>query len=124
MADKYNDILEKIEKMNVAEINELVKAIEEKFGVSAQMMMAANSSGGGEADKMEEKSTFAVEIKDAGASKVQVIKAIKEITGLGLKESKDLVDAAPKVIKEGLNKADAEEMKKKLTDAGAVVELK
>lgn len=123
MADKYNDILEKIEKMNVAEINELVKAMEEKFGVSAQMMMTAGSASA-DSGKAEEKSTFAVEIKEVGASKVQVIKVIKEITGLGLKESKDLVDAAPKIIKEGLNKADAEEMKKKLTDAGAAVELK
>ena len=120
-------MLEAIEKMTVLELSELVKAIEEKFGVSAAMPMmmgvapAAAEEGG---EKKEEKSTFNVEVTDAGAQKIAVIKVLREITALGLKEAKDLVDAAPKVIKEGVAKAEAEEMKKKLEEAGAKVVLK
>jgi len=111
--------------MTVLELNELVKAIEEKFGVSASMTMAAGPAAGGPpAGGAEEKSTVNVIIKEAGGTKVQVIKAVKEITGLGLAESKALVDAAPKAIKEDVAMADAEEMKKKLEAAGAVVEFK
>lgn len=117
------DMLENIEKMTVTELNEFVKSIEEKFGVSAAMMMTSGPAQGGGAAAAEEKSTVNVVVKDAGPSKVQVIKAVKEITGLGLAESKALVDAAPKAVKENVAKADAEEMKKKLEAAGAVVEL-
>lgn len=123
--DKYKDILDKVGEMKVLELAELVKAMEEKFGVSAAMPVAAAGAGaaaGGEAD--EEKTTFNVLLKDGGAQKIQVIKALKEALGLGLKESKDLTDAAPKVIKEGLNKEEAEDLKKKLEAAGATVELK
>ena len=120
-------MLEAIEKMTVLELSELVKAIEEKFGVSAAMPMmmgaapVAAEEGG---EKKEEKSTFNVEVTNAGAQKIAVIKVLREITALGLKEAKDLVDAAPKVIKEGVAKAEAEEMKKKLEEAGATVVLK
>lgn len=122
--EQHKDILEKIEKMTVVELNELVKAIEEKFGVSASMMMSQGPAAGGAAGAVEEKSAFSVVITAGGMTKVQVIKAVKEITGLGLAESKALVDAAPKAIKENVGKADAEEMKKKLEAAGATVELK
>ena len=119
-----NDIIEKIEKMTILEINELVKAMEEKFGVSANMMMSSGPAADAGEAKAEEKTSFGIELKAAGDAKIQVIKAIKEITGLGLKESQDIVNAAPKIVKEGLSKADAEEMKKKLEAVGAVVELK
>ena len=119
-----NEIIEKIEKMTILEINELVKAMEEKFGVSANMMMSSGPAADAGEVKAEEKTAFALELKAPGDSKIQVIKAIKEITGLGLKESQDLVNAAPKIIKEGLSKTDAEEMKKKLEAVGAVIELK
>jgi len=111
--------------MTVMELNELVKAIEEKFGVSAAAMSApAAGGGGGAAAVVEEKTDFNVVLLEAGAQKVQVIKAVRELTGLGLKEAKDLVDGAPKNVKEGIPKADAEAAKKKLEDAGAKVELK
>jgi large subunit ribosomal protein L7/L12 len=111
--------------MTVLELNDLVKAIEEKFGVSAASMAApAAGGGGGAAAVAEEKTEFNVVLLEAGAQKVQVIKAVREITGLGLKEAKDLVDGAPKNVKEGANKADADAAKKKLEDAGAKVELK
>jgi large subunit ribosomal protein L7/L12 len=112
--------------MTVLELNDLVKAIEEKFGVSAAAMAApaAGGGGGGAAAAVEEKTEFTVMLNEAGANKVSVIKAVREITGLGLKEAKDLVDGAPKPVKEGANKADAEAAKKKLEDAGAKVELK
>ena len=121
--DKYNDLLTKIESMTALELSELVKAMEEKFGVSAAMPVAAagGAAVGGEA--AEEKTAWNVLLKAAGAQKIQVIKVIKEVTGLGLQEAKGIVDAAPKVIKEGLKKEEAEEMKKKLETAGAVVEL-
>jgi large subunit ribosomal protein L7/L12 len=111
--------------MSVMELNDLVKAIEEKFGVSAAAMAApAAAGGGGGAAAAEEKTEFTVVLADAGANKVSVIKAVREITGLGLKEAKDLVDGAPKPVKEGVAKADAEAAKKKLEEAGAKVELK
>ena len=109
-----------LDSMTVMELNDLVKAIEEKFGVSAAAM-AAPAAGGAAA---EEKSEFNVVLTDAGANKVSVIKAVREITGLGLKEAKDMVDGAPKAVKEGASKADAEAAKKKLEEAGAKVELK
>jgi large subunit ribosomal protein L7/L12 len=113
-------ILESIEKMTVLELSELVKAIEEKFDVTANapVMMAAGPAA------VAEKEEFDVVIESNGANKINVIKAVRELTGLGLKEAKDLVDAVPKTLKEGLSKADAEAMKKKLTDAGATVSLK
>ena len=122
-----NDIIESVEKMTVLELSELVKALEEKFGVSAAMpmaMAAAPAGGGEEGAAKEEKTSFTVELKSGGGQKIQVIKALREITNIGLKEAKDLVDAAPKAVKEGVSKADAEEMKKKLEEAGATVEIK
>ena len=111
--------------MTVLELNDLVKAIEEKFGVSAAAMAApAAAGGGGGAAAAEEKTEFNVVLTDAGANKVSVIKAVREITGLGLKEAKDLVDGAPKNVKEGIAKADAEAAVKKLVEAGAKAELK
>ena len=117
-------ILEVIENMKVLELNELVKAAEEKFGVSAAapVMVAGGAAAGGAA--VEEKSEFDVILADAGSSKVGVIKAVREITGLGLKDAKDLVDGAPKPVKEGVSKEEAEEMKAKLEGAGAKVEVK
>jgi large subunit ribosomal protein L7/L12 len=114
-----------LDSMTVMELNDLVKAIEEKFGVSAAAMAApAAGGGGGAAAAAEEKTDFNVVLTDAGGNKVSVIKAVREITGLGLKEAKDLVDGAPKVVKEAMPKADAEAAKKKLEEAGAKVELK
>jgi len=110
--------------MTVLELNDLVKAIEEKFGVSAAAMSAPAAGGGAAAAVVEEKTEFNVVLADVGANKVSVIKAVREITGLGLKEAKDLVEAAPKAVKEGLSKADADAAKKKLEEAGAKVELK
>jgi large subunit ribosomal protein L7/L12 len=125
MAFDKDTFLTALDSMTVMELNELVKAIEEKFGVSAAAMAApAAGGGGGAAAAVEEKTDFNVVLLEAGAQKVQVIKAVREITGLGLKEAKDLVDGAPKNVKEGLPKADAEAAKKKLEDAGAKVELK
>lgn len=119
--EKYNDIIEKVEKLTVVELAELVHALEEKFGVSAAAPVAAGgAAGGGEA---AEKTEFTVVLKATGDQKINVIKVVKEATGLGLKEAKDIVDAAPKSIKEGLKKEEAEELKKKLEDAGATVEL-
>jgi len=116
-----------MDSMSVMELNDLVKAIEEKFGVSAAAMAAPAAGGGaagGGAAAAEEKTEFTVVLAEAGANKVSVIKAVREITGLGLKEAKDLVDGAPKPVKEGVAKADAEAAKKKLEEAGAKVELK
>lgn len=120
-----DEFIEQVEKMNVAEINELVKALEEKFGVSAAAMAAApaGAAAGEDAAPVEEKDSFNVILKTAGEQKIQVIKVVREATGKGLKESKDLVDGAPKVVKEGAKKAEAEELKKKLEEAGATVEL-
>ncbi len=118
---QFKDLVEKIEKMSVIELNELVKVLEKKFGVSAVAAAAAPAAGGAAAD---EKSEFTIELTSAGENKIAVIKAVKDIAGLGLKEAKDLVDGAPGVIKEGVKKEEAEEMKKKLEEAGAKVTLK
>ena len=124
MAFDKDSFLTALDSMTVMELNDLVKAIEEKFGVSAAAMAAPAAGGGAAAAVAEEQTEFTVQLMEAGAQKVQVIKAVREITGLGLKEAKDLVEAAPKAVKEGLSKADAEAAKKKLEDAGAKVELK
>ncbi len=125
MAFDKDAFLTSLDSMTVMELNDLVKAIEEKFGVSAAAMAAPAAGGGGAAAAVaEEKTEFNVVLLEAGANKVSVIKAVREITGLGLKEAKDLVDGAPKPVKEGMNKADADAAKKKLEDAGAKVELK
>ncbi len=124
MAFDKDAFLTSLDSMTVMELNELVKAIEEKFGVSAAAMAAPAAGGGAAAAVVEEKTEFTVQLMEAGAQKVSVIKAVREITGLGLKEAKDLVDGAPKAVKEGMNKADADAAKKKLEDAGAKVELK
>ena len=120
-----NQFLEQVEKMSVSELNELVKALEEKFGVSAAAMAVAGpAAGGAGAEEAGEKDSFNVILKDAGSAKIQVIKVLRELTGLGLKEAKDMTDKPGAVVKEGVKKADAEEMKTKLMEAGAVVELK
>lgn len=119
--EKFKDIIEKVEKLTVLELSELVKALEEKFGVSAAAMAVAGPAAGGAA--AEEKTSYTVVLKAAGEQKVNVIKTIKEVTGLGLKEAKDIADGAPKNVKEGLKKEDAEEIKKKLEAVGAVAEL-
>ena len=124
MAFDKDAFLTSLDSMTVMELNELVKAIEEKFGVSAAAMAAPAAGGGGAAAAAEEKTEFNVVLLEAGAQKVQVIKAVRELTGLGLKEAKDLVDGAPKNVKEAVPKADAEAAKKKLEEAGAKVELK
>jgi len=125
MAFDKDAFLTVLDSMTVLELNDLVKAIEEKFGVSAASMAAPAAGGAGAgAAAVEEKTEFNVVLLEAGAQKVQVIKAVRELTGLGLKEAKDLVDGAPKNVKEGASKADAEAAKKKLEDAGAKVELK
>ncbi len=122
---KFKSLVEEIEKMSVLDLAELVKILEEKFGVSAAapaMMMAPAAASGAAA--AEEKTSFDVELTDSGANKINVIKAVRAITELGLKEAKDLVDAAPKVVKEGVKKEDAEKIKKELEEAGAKVTLK
>jgi large subunit ribosomal protein L7/L12 len=125
MAFDKDAFLTALDSMTVLELNDLVKAIEEKFGVSAAAAAAPAAGGGGAAAAVaEEKTEFNVMLLEAGANKVSVIKAVREITGLGLKEAKDLVDGAPKAVKEGIAKADADAAKKKLEDAGAKVELK
>jgi large subunit ribosomal protein L7/L12 len=128
MAQNLEELIKTIEGMTVLELSGLVKALEEKFGVSANMpMMAApvaGQSAAGATAVQEEKSAFAVVIVNAGANKISVIKEVRSMTSLGLKEAKDLVDAAPKPVKEGVTKEEAEEMKKKLEAAGATVELK
>ena len=116
-------IIEAIKEMSVLELNDLVKAIEEEFGVTAAAPVAAAGAGGGEA-AAEEQSEFDVELTDAGSSKIKVIKVVREATGLGLKEAKAVVDGAPKVVKEGLSKEEAEELKSQLEEVGAGVELK
>ena len=125
MAFDKDAFLTSLDSMTVLELNELVKAIEEKFGVSAAAMAAPAAGGaGGGAAAAEEKTEFNVVLLEAGANKVSVIKAVREITGLGLKDAKDLVDGAPKNVKEAVSKADADAAKKKLEEAGAKVELK
>ncbi len=123
MADIKN-IVEEIKTLSVMELADLVHAIEEEFGVSAAAPVAIAAAPGAGAAAAEEKTEFDVVLTDAGASKINVIKVVKEITGLGLKEAKELVDNAPKAIKEGASKDEAEEIKNKLTEAGASVELK
>jgi large subunit ribosomal protein L7/L12 len=126
MAFDKDAFLTALDGMSVMELNDLVKAIEDKFGVSAAAMAApaAGAAGGAAAPAAEEKTEFTVQLLEAGANKVAVIKAVRELTGLGLKEAKDLVDGAPKPVKEGIAKADAEAAMKKLVDAGAKAELK
>jgi large subunit ribosomal protein L7/L12 len=126
LSKKSEEIMSAIESMTVLELSGLVKALEEKFGVSAAMPMMAGASAGAPAGAaaVEEKTTFSVVLASIGANKIQVIKVIREITNLGLKEAKDLVEAAPKVIKEGVAKEEAEEIKKKVEASGAKVELK
>lgn len=123
---KFEKLVAEIEKMSVLDLSELVKVLEEKFSVSAAapMMMGAAPAAAGAAEAAEEKSEFDVELTVVGAQKINVIKAVREITGLGLKEAKDIVDAAPKAVKEKASKADAETIKKKLEEAGATVTLK
>ena len=124
MAITKDDILEAVASMSVMDLNDLVKAFEEKFGVSAAAVAVAAGPAAGGAAAAEEKTEFDVILAEAGANKVSVIKAVREITGLGLKEAKDTVDGAPKAVKEGVSKAEAEEAKKKLEEAGAKAELK
>jgi large subunit ribosomal protein L7/L12 len=124
MAFDKDAFLAAVDSMSVMELNDLVKAIEEKFGVSAASMAAPAAGGGAAAAVVEEKTEFNVVLLDAGAQKVSVIKAVRELTGLGLKEAKDLVDGAPKNVKEAVPKADAEAAVKKLLDAGAKAEVK
>ena len=122
---KFQKLVSEIETMSVLDLSELVKVLEEKFGVSAAAPMMIGAAPAAEAGAAaEEKSEFDVEVTASGASKINVIKVVREVTGLGLKEAKDLVDAAPKVIKEKVSKADADAMKKKLEEAGATVTLK
>jgi large subunit ribosomal protein L7/L12 len=125
MAVSKQDILEAISQMSVMDVVELVKSMEEKFGVSAAAaVMAAPAAGGGEAAVAEEKTEFNVVMTNFGANKIGVIKVIREITGLGLKEAKDLVEAVPATVKEGVSKDEAESIKKKLVEAGATIEVK
>ena len=119
---KIDEMLEAIDALTVVELAELVKGIEEKYGVSAAAV-AAPAAGGAAAGAAEEKSEFNVVLKEAGANKIQVIKVVRDATGLGLKEAKELVDGAPKTIKENVKKEEAEELKAKFTEVGAVVEL-
>jgi large subunit ribosomal protein L7/L12 len=124
MAFDKDAFLSSLDSMSVLELNDLVKAIEEKFGVSAAAVAAPSAGGGAAAPAAEEKTEFNVVLLEAGANKVSVIKAVRELTGLGLKEAKDLVDGAPKPVKEAIPKADAEAAVKKLVEAGAKAELK
>ena len=124
MATVTEDFISKIESMSVLELNELVKALETKFGVSAAAPAAAAAAGAAPAAAAEEQTAFDVILKAAGANKIGVIKVVREVTGLGLKEAKDLVDGAPKPVKEAVPKADADAAKKKLEEAGAKAEIK
>jgi large subunit ribosomal protein L7/L12 len=124
MAFDKDAFLTALDSMTVMELNDLVKAIEEKFGVSAAAMAAPAAAGGGAAAAVEEKTEFDVILADVGANKVAVIKAVRELTGLGLKEAKELVDGAPKPVKEGASKEEADAAAKKLAEAGAKAEIK
>ena len=126
MSEKVTNLIEEVKSLTVLELSELVKALEEEFGVSAAapVAVAAAPAAGGAAPAAEEKSEFDVVLGDAGAEKIKVIKVVREITGLGLKDAKDLVDGAPKTIKEAAPKAEADEMKKKLEEVGAKITLK
>ncbi|MEK7161116.1 MAG: 50S ribosomal protein L7/L12 [Patescibacteria group bacterium] len=122
--EKFKAIVEAVEKLTAIELSELVKVLEEKFGVSAAAPMMMGAAAGAGVAAAEEKTEFTVELAEAGPNKINVIKVVREVTGLGLKEAKDIVDAAPKAVKENLPKADAEALKKKLEEAGAKVNLK
>ena len=122
MSEKTDKMLEEIDSLTVVELSELVKGIEEKYGVSA-VAAAAPAAAGAAAGAAEEKTSFNVVLKEAGANKIQVIKVVRDATGLGLKEAKDMVDGAPKTVKEGASKEEAEDLKAKFEAAGAVVEL-
>jgi len=124
MAVSKEDILEAISQMSVMDVVELIKSMEDKFGVSAAAAVAVAAPAAGAAAAVEEKTEFNVILAKAGENKINVIKVVREITGLGLKEAKDLVEGAPKAVKEGIAKAQADELKKKLEDAGATVEIK
>ena len=126
MSEKVTNLIEEVKSLTVLELSELVKALEEEFGVSAAapVAVAAAPAAGGAAPAAEEKSEFDVVLEDAGAEKIKVIKVVREITGLGLKDAKDLVDGAPKTIKEAAPTAEADEMKKKLEEVGAKITLK
>ena len=121
---KFKTLVESIEKMSVLDLHELVKHLEEKFGVSAQAVAVAAPAGGAPVGAGEEQSTFTVELTDGGATKIAIIKIVKEVLGIGLKEAKDLVDAAPSKLKDGMKKADAEALKKQIETAGGKVTLK
>lgn len=123
-SEKITNIVEEIKSLTILELNDLVKAVEEEFGVSAAAPVGVAVAAGAAAPAAEEKTEFDVILTAAGASKLNVIKIVREITGLGLKEAKDLVESAPKAIKEGIAKADAEALQKQLTDVGASVEIK
>ena len=125
MSEKIDSIISQIEELNVLDLNNLVKTIEDKWGVSAAAAAAPimMAGGGGGAEAAEEKDEFNVTLKDVGAKKINVIKAVREVTDLGLKEAKELVDGAPKVVKEGVSKDEAEEIKKKFEEAGATVTI-
>ena len=122
--EKFKDLVSKIENLSVLDLAELVGILEDTFGVSAAAPMMAVAAAPAAAEAVEEKTAFDVELTESGANKINVIKAIRELTQLGLKEAKDLVDAAPKIVKEGVSKADAESMKKRLEEAGGKVTLK
>ena len=122
MSEKFKDLIAQIDSMSVLDLHELVKALEEKFGVSAAAVAVAGPAAGGAA--AEEKDSYTVVLAGAGEQKIAVMKVVKEVLGLGLKEAKDLVDGAPATLKDGMKKAEAEELKKKLEEAGAKVELK
>ena len=123
-SEKITNILEEIKSLTILELNELVKAVEEEFGVSAAAPVGVVAAAGAAAPAAEEKTEFDVVLASFGANKLNVIKAVREITGLGLKDAKDLVEGAPKTVKEGVSKDEAENIKKALTDAGATVEVK
>ena len=123
-SEKITNILEEIKSLTILELNDLVKAVEEEFGVSAAAPVGVAAAAGAAAPAVEEKTEFDVILASFGAKKLDVIKAVREITGLGLKDAKDLVEGAPKTVKEGISKDEAESIKKALTDAGATVEVK
>ncbi len=123
-SEKITNILEEIKSLTILELNDLVKAVEEEFGVSAAAPVGVAAAAGAAAPAVEEKTEFDVILASFGAKKLDVIKAVREITGLGLKDAKDLVEGAPKTVKEGVSKDEAESIKKALTDAGATVEVK
>ena len=122
--EKFKALVEQIEKLSILDLSELVKVLEEKFGVSAAAPVMAMAAGGAAGGAEEEKSSFDVELTETGGNKIGVIKALREITGLGLKEAKDMADGAPKMVKEGVDKAEAEDIKKKIEDAGGKCTLK